>query len=71
MSDIVVELKRRNWSEDRISRELGMEPDEVLRLCQISGLAELFSDEEFSASWDVIGDDNDDGFDDFDETDSY
>jgi hypothetical protein len=31
-----------------------MDPDEVLRLCQMSGLAELFSDEEFSASWDVI-----------------
>lgn len=53
MSDIVIELKRRNWSDDKISRELGMEPDEVLRLCQISGLSDLFSDEEFSAAWDV------------------
>lgn len=59
MSDIVVELKQRNWSEQRIAKELGMEPDEVLRLCQMSGLAELFSDEEFSASWDVIGPDED------------
>lgn len=55
MSDIVVELKRRNWSEDRIGRELGMEPDEILRLCQITGLAELFSDQDFSKSWDVEG----------------
>lgn len=62
MSDIVIELKRRNWSEDRIGRELGMEPDEVLRLCQISGLAELFSDEEFSASWDIDGPLTDDDF---------
>lgn len=54
MSDIVVELKSRNWPDERIARELGMEADEVLRLCQMSGLAELFSDEEFSASWDVI-----------------
>ncbi len=53
MSDIVVELKGRNWPDERIARELGMEADEVLRLCQMSGLAELFSDEEFSASWDV------------------
>jgi hypothetical protein len=30
-----------------------MEPDEVLRLCQISGIADLFSDEEFSSSWDI------------------
>lgn len=56
MSDIVIELKRRNWSEQRIAKELGMEPDEVLRLCQISGIAELFSDDEFSAAWDIVGD---------------
>lgn len=55
MSDIVVELKRRNWSDEKISRELGMEQDEVLRLCQITGLAELFSNQEFSKAWDVEG----------------
>jgi ParB-like nuclease domain len=53
MSDIVIELKRRNWSDEKISKNLGMEPDEVLRLCQITGLAELFADQEFSKSWDV------------------
>lgn len=53
MSDIVVELKRRNWSDERICRELGMDQDEVLRLVQITGLSEMFSDEEFSKSWDV------------------
>jgi len=55
MSDIVIELKRRNWSDEKISRELGMDQDEILRLCQISGLAELFTDQEFSKSWDVEG----------------
>jgi ParB-like chromosome segregation protein Spo0J len=55
MSDIVVELKRRNWTDDRICRELGMDQDEVLRLCQITGLAELFHDQEFSKAWDVEG----------------
>lgn len=55
MSDIVVELKRRNWTDERISRELGMDQDEILRLCQITGLAELFSDQIFSKSWDVEG----------------
>lgn len=52
MSDIVVELKRRNWSDEKISRELGMDSDEVLRLCQITGIAELFANQEFSESWD-------------------
>jgi ParB-like chromosome segregation protein Spo0J len=65
MSDIVVELKRRHWADERIARELGMEADEVLRLCQVSGIADLFSDEEFSASWDVA--DPDDDFTGFDE----
>jgi len=59
MSDIVVELKGRNWPDERIAKELGMEADEVLRLCQMSGIAELFSDDEFSASWDVADPDDD------------
>jgi len=53
MSDIVVELKHRNWSDEKIAKNLGMDADEVLRLCQLSGIAELFKDEDFSASWDV------------------
>ena len=51
MSDIVVELSRRNWSDNRIAKELGMDRDEILRLKQITGLAELFSDKEFSEAW--------------------
>lgn len=53
MSDIVVDLSRRNWSEDKIAKELGMDADEVLRLKQVSGLAELFADKEFSEAWEV------------------
>lgn len=53
MSNIVVELKRRNWSDEKIARELGMDADEILRLCQVSGLAELFSNQEFSKAWDL------------------
>ena len=55
MSDIVMELKRRNWSDEKIGRELGMGPDEVLRLCQITGLAEMFADIDFSEAWEVEG----------------
>lgn len=53
MSDIVVELKRRFWSDDRIATELGMDADEVLRLQQITGLASIFADEEFSEAWEA------------------
>lgn len=51
MSEIVLELKSRNWKTERICKELGMEEDEVLRLCQITGLSGLFSDAEFSLAW--------------------
>lgn len=58
MSDIVIELRRRNWSNEKVGRELGMDPDEVLRLTQISGLAEMFADREFSEAWEAsLGED--------------
>lgn len=53
MSEMVIELKRRNWSDAKIAKNLGMDQDEVLRLCQLSGIAELFSDEDFSRAWTV------------------
>lgn len=53
MSDIVVDLKKRNWSPKKISKELGMDQDEVLRLAQVSGLVELFADKEFSKAWEA------------------
>lgn len=53
MSDIVIELKRRFWSDEKIAKELGMEPDEVLRLAQITGLATLFQDHEFTEAWEA------------------
>lgn len=51
MSEIVIELKNRNWSNKRIARELGMDEDEILRLCQVSGLENLFSDKDFNKAW--------------------
>lgn len=53
MSDIVQELARLGWSDDKISTELGMDSDEVLRLKQISGLMEMFLDREYSEAWTV------------------
>ncbi len=51
MSEIVIELKNRNWTNKRISKQLGMDEEEVLRLCQVSGLEHLFSDKDFSNAW--------------------
>lgn len=48
---LVAMLKKHNWTNARIGIELGMDADEVLRLKQITGLAELFKDKQFSKSW--------------------
>lgn len=53
MSEIVQELVKRNWTNEKIGRELGMDPDEVLRMKQVSGLAELFADKDFSEAWEI------------------
>lgn len=53
MSSIVMDLSRRNWSDAKIAKELGMDADEVLRLKQITGLAEMFADREFSEAWEI------------------
>ncbi len=62
MSSIVIELKRRNWTDEKIARELGMDQDEILRLCQITGLSELFNDQQFSQAWDVAGEISEEDF---------
>ena len=56
MSEIVIELKNRNWTNERISKQLGMDEEEVLRLCQVSGLEHLFLDNDFSKAWDGTDD---------------
>lgn len=51
MSNIVAELHALGRSDAWIAKHLGMDRDEILRLKQITGLAALFKDEEFSRSW--------------------
>lgn len=63
MADIVVELKRRFWSDEKIATELGMEADEVLRLTQVTGLAGLFADRDFSEAWQATSPEEAEGVD--------
>lgn len=51
MSDIVLDLSKQGWDDVKICEKLGMELDEVIRLKQITGLKEAFSNHEFSKSW--------------------
>lgn len=51
MSNIVAELVEMGKSDSWIAKKLGMDVEEILRLKQITGLADLFKDQEFSQSW--------------------
>lgn len=53
MSNIVAELVEMGKSDAWILKHIGMDADELLRLKQITGLAALFKDREFSKSWEV------------------
>lgn len=51
MTNIVSELTKAGMSDVWIMKNIGMDADEILRLKQLSGIAELFKDKEFSQSW--------------------
>lgn len=54
MSNIVKELHELGRSDAWISKHLGMDQDEILRLKQITGLSALFHDVEFGQAWKPI-----------------
>jgi len=51
MSTIVAELVEMGKGDAWISKHIGMSKDEILRLKQITGLAALFKNKDFSDSW--------------------
>lgn len=56
MSGIVSELVKSGMSDAWIMKNIGMDKDELLRLKQITGLAELFADREFGMSQEWVED---------------
>lgn len=51
MSNIVAELTTAGMSDAWILRNIGMDKDELLRLKQVTGIAALFANGEFSEAW--------------------
>lgn len=67
MSNIIKELHEIGRSDAWISKHLGMDRDEILRLKQITGLAALFRDVKFGQAWKPVEDElNEDVYDDDD-----
>jgi ParB-like chromosome segregation protein Spo0J len=54
MTNIVSELTQSGMSDAWIMKNIGMDADELLRLKQISGLADLFKDKDFSTSFETF-----------------
>ena len=73
MSNIVAELTQAGMSDGWILRHIGMDKDELLRLKQVTGIADLFAGGEFSEAWSngdaVAGIAEEEGGDDLDEVD--
>lgn len=64
MSSIVAELVEMGKGDHWICKHIGMSKDELLRLKQITGLAALFQNKDFSKSWEAEMDEGDMVFED-------
>ncbi len=51
MANMVFKMLDNGWEDADICNELGMEPDELLRLKHITGFSKLFEDKEYSKAW--------------------
>lgn len=51
MSNLVFQMLDNGWSDAEICNELGMEPEELLRLKHITGFSKLFKDVEYNRAW--------------------
>lgn len=63
MSNIIKELHELGRSDAWISKHLGMDKDEILRLKQITGLASLFRNVDFGQAWRTVDEEQPDDYD--------
>jgi hypothetical protein len=53
MASMVFEMLDNGWSDADICNQLGMEPEELLKLKHITGFSKLFKDAEYLKSWET------------------
>lgn len=51
MSNMVFDMLDNGWKDEDICNELGMEPEELLKLKHLTGFSKLFKDVEYKKSW--------------------
>ena len=54
MGDLVIALIKQGVPEEEVAQKLGMELEEVLRLKQVTGIAEVFKNQNYSAAWEMV-----------------
>jgi ParB-like chromosome segregation protein Spo0J len=53
VSNLVFQMLKNNWSDKDICNELGLEPDELIRLKHITGFSKLFEGVEYGKAWET------------------
>lgn len=53
MSNVVFSMLENGVSDEQVCNELGLEPDELLRLKHITGFAKLFENVEYRMAWET------------------
>jgi len=53
MGNIALEMLENGWKDEDICNNLGMEPDELLKVKHITGFSKLFKDVEYSKAWET------------------
>jgi len=53
MSSMVFEMLDNGWEDAQICNELGMEPEELLKLKHVTGFSKLFEDTDYAKAWET------------------
>lgn len=53
MSSMVFSMLENGWKDSEICNELGMEPEELLRLKHLTGFSKLFENTEYKKAWET------------------
>lgn len=53
MGSVVFDMLKNGWKDAEICNELGMEPEELLKLKHVTGFSKLFKNVEYNKSWET------------------
>ena len=57
-ADVIRALLEQGMSEEEVSEHLGIDADTIHRYKQLTGIADLFKNSQYSVAWEVVDDEN-------------